>query len=205
MKLLISNIKKEKLKFKNNAYENILSKSELERVRKFSSQKRKNEFILGRILLRTYLSEKLRKEEKDININVAKNGAILILETLNNKQIFASISHSNDYVVVAIDYFPIGIDIELKKDRKNFLRLSETAFNDKSLIFKIKNQTDNNKIKDLFYNAWTKKEALYKLESTIKNYKNDFSSSYKIKFINKKLINDFSFTISKASPCMKQD
>ena len=47
------------------------------------------------------------------------------------------------------------------------------------------------------------KEALYKLESTLKNYKNDFSSSYKIKFINKKLINDFSFTISKASPCMK--
>ena len=121
MKLLISNIKNEKAILKNSEYENILSKSELERVRKFSSQKRKNEFILGRILLRAYLSKKLRKEEKDININVAKNGAILILETLNNKQLFASISHSNDYVVVAIDYFPLGIDIEFKKERKDFV------------------------------------------------------------------------------------
>ena len=203
MKLLISNIKNEKAILKNSEYENILSKSELERVRKFSSQKRKNEFILGRILLRAYLSKKLRKEEKDININVAKNGAILILETLNNKQLFASISHSNDYVVVAIDYFPLGIDIELKKERKDFFKLSKVAFNDKNLIYKIKDEKDLEKIKDYFYNAWTKKEALYKLESTLKNYKNDFSSSYKIKFINKKLINDFSFTISKASPCMK--
>lgn len=203
MKLLISNIKNEKAILKNSEYENILSTSELERVRKFSSQKRKNEFILGRILLRAYLSKKLRKEEKDININVAKNGAILILETLNNKQLFASISHSNDYVVVAIDYFPLGIDIELKKERKDFFKLSKVAFNDKNLIYKIKDEKDLEKIKDYFYNAWTKKEALYKLESTLKNYKNDFSSSYKIKFINKKLINDFSFTISKASPCMK--
>ncbi|MDD7474010.1 MAG: hypothetical protein SPJ04_04280 [Bdellovibrionota bacterium] len=203
MKLLISNIKNEKAILKNSEYENILSKSELERVRKFSSQKRKNEFILGRILLRAYLSKKLRKEEKDININVAKNGAILILETLNNKQLFASISHSNDYVVVAIDYFPLGIDIEFKKERKDFFKLSKVAFNDKNLIYKIKDEKDLEKIKDYFYNAWTKKEALYKLESTLKNYKNDFSSSYKIKFINKKLINDFSFTISKASPCMK--
>lgn len=203
MKLLISNIKNEKAILKNSEYENILSKPELERVRKFSSQKRKNEFILGRILLRAYLSKKLRKEEKDININVAKNGAILILETLNNKQLFASISHSNDYVVVAIDYFPLGIDIEFKKERKDFFKLSKVAFNDKNLIYKIKDEKDLEKIKDYFYNAWTKKEALYKLESTLKNYKNDFSSSYKIKFINKKLINDFSFTISKASPCMK--
>ena len=203
MKLLISNIKNEKAILKNSEYENILSKSELERVRKFSSQKRKNEFILGRILLRAYLSKKLRKEKKDININVAKNGAILILETLNNKQLFASISHSNDYVVVAIDYFPLGIDIEFKKERKDFFKLSKVAFNDKNLIYKIKDEKDLEKIKDYFYNAWTKKEALYKLESTLKNYKNDFSSSYKIKFINKKLINDFSFTISKASPCMK--
>ena len=45
MKLLISNIKNEKAILKNSEYENILSKSELERVRKFSSQKRKNEFI----------------------------------------------------------------------------------------------------------------------------------------------------------------
>lgn len=203
MKLLISNIKNEKAILKNREYENVLSKSELERVRKFSSQKRKNEFILGRILLRAYLSKKLRKEEKDININVAKNGAILILETLNNKQLFASISHSNDYVVVAIDYFPLGIDIEFKKERKDFFKLSKVAFNDKNLIYKIKDEKNLEKIKDYFYNAWTKKEALYKLESTLKNYKNDFSSSYKIKFINKKLINDFSFTISKASPCMK--
>ena len=203
MKLLISNIKNEKAILKNSEYENILSTSELERVRKFSSQKRKNEFILGRILLRAYLSKKLRKAEKDININVAKNGAILILETLNNKQLFASISHSNDYVVVAIDYFPLGIDIEFKKERKDFFKLSKVAFNDKNLIYKIKDEKDLEKIKDYFYNAWTKKEALYKLESTLKNYKNDFSSSYKIKFINKKLINDFSFTISKASPCMK--
>ena len=182
MKLLISNIKNEKAILKNSEYENILSKSELERVRKFSSQKRKNEFILGRILLRAYLSKKLRKEEK---------------------QLFASISHSNDYVVVAIDYFPLGIDIEFKKERKDFFKLSKVAFNDKNLIYKIKDEKDLEKIKDYFYNAWTKKEALYKLESTLKNYKNDFSSSYKIKFINKKLINDFSFTISKASPCMK--
>ena len=203
MKLLISNIKEEKQNLTIKNYEKLLSHDELLRIDKFSSQKRKEEFILGRILLRTYLGKKLKKEGKDINIKVAKNGAILVLESLNNKQVFASISHSNDYVVVAIDYTPIGIDIELKKERKDFLKLSKVAFNDGKLISKIKNENDLEKIKEYFYNAWTKKEALYKLQSILKNYKTDFKTPYKIKFTNKKLITDFSFNIAKLLPCTK--
>ena len=201
MKILFANLKENNIR--NINYLSILSKSELERVKNFSSQKRKEEFILGRILLRTYLGKKLKKEEKNINIKIAKDGAILVLETLNNKQLFASISHSNNVVVVAIDYTPIGVDIEHKKDRKDFLKLSKVAFSDEKLILKIKNENNLEKIKDYFYNAWTKKEALYKLESTLKNYKNDFNTPYKINFTNKKLFNEFSFTIAKISKCTK--
>ena len=54
MKILISNIKEYKQILCDENYKSLLSHTELLRAKNFSSQKRKDEFILGRILLRTY-------------------------------------------------------------------------------------------------------------------------------------------------------
>lgn len=197
MKLLICNIDDKNFNLKSSNYKNVLSNGELLRVAKFSSEKRKKEFIFGRILLRTYLSKKLNKKEKDINIKVAKNGAILLNETYKNRQLFASISHSNTFVVIVVNYSPIGIDIEYKKDRKNFSKLAAFSFDNPQLISKIKNEKDIKKIKNEFYKAWTRKESLFKLESLLENYKNNFSCQYKIKFLEKKLFDDYSLTIAR--------
>lgn len=66
--------------------------------------------------------------------------------------IYFSLSHSNDYVVLAISNNQIGIDIELIKDVKENLKDYTLSVDEKSTI---KNNVD-------FYKLWTSKESLIK-------------------------------------------
>lgn len=73
-------------------------------------------------------------------------------------KIFASISHSGNYVIAVVAKNPVGCDIEEIKQR-DFSRLVEkfTTENEKQLF-----NTSNDKI-TCFYKLWTAKEALFKL------------------------------------------
>ncbi|MGI6681484.1 MAG: 4'-phosphopantetheinyl transferase family protein [Bdellovibrionota bacterium] len=148
------------------------------------------QYIVARGLLRSYLSKKLSKPSSEINISVAKNGAILVHEIYNDSKIFASISHSESKVIVALDNFPLGVDVEYKKERKDFLKLAKYAFNEREEFLKIKNAKTPKMQMELFYKGWTKKEALYKLNSLLENY-NFKLDSQKIKFIEKKLFDNY--------------
>lgn len=76
-----------------------------------------------------------------------------------NSDLFFSISHSNNIIIVCFDEVLCGIDIEFIKER-NFERLSEyydTEFT----------------TKDKFYKFWTHKEAVYKMGED-ENYSRSF-------------------------------
>ncbi len=79
---------------------------------------------------------------------------------IENNPVYFSISHSNNLFCYAISKNPIGIDIELNKERnfKNILKYMNFACPD-------------NLTKEEFYQIWTSYEANYKLGHKIcKNY-----------------------------------
>lgn len=68
-----------------------------------------------------------------------------------------SISHSGDYVIMAVSDFPVGADIELHKD-DDYLRLSKVAFCSEEEKY-ISNSTSK---KEDFFKLWTLKESYMK-------------------------------------------
>ncbi len=67
----------------------------------------------------------LKKHAPTIKINVLKNGAL----SVNGKNPpFLSISHSKDFVCVAISPIPVGVDIEYKDNKKDVVSLANHLF-----------------------------------------------------------------------------
>ncbi len=70
---------------------------------------------------------------------------------------FFNISHSGDYVIIAVSDSEVGCDIETVKDN-DFERLGKIVFheNERNIL---KNTSDK---KEYFYQLWTRKEAFIK-------------------------------------------
>ncbi len=117
--------------------------------KKFSSQQKEKQHLLGR-----YLIDKVAKEFFDIENTE--------LKIINNKPKFKysklefSISHSQNIVLAAFDNNPVGADIEFMKER-NFKEILK-RYNFKNL----------NATKEQFYEFWTQYEAGIKLQGTPK-------------------------------------
>jgi len=117
--------------------------------RKFASPEKEKQHCYGRFLV-----EKVAKEIFGIENTE--------LEIVNKKPRFKfseinfSISHSENIILVAFDENPIGVDIEIMKER-NFKEL-----------FARYNYKGENISKELFYKFWTEYEAGIKLQGTPK-------------------------------------
>lgn len=90
------------------------------------------------------------------------NKAIVIRKTPNGKpyidnlDIEISVSHSDEYIVLAIDKDPIGVDIERIRNR-DYISMAERFYtNEEALLVKDKGIQS-------FYELWTMKEAYCKL------------------------------------------
>ncbi len=175
--------------FNENDFIKILSTEELLKIQNIKNFNRKMQFIIGRITLRKYLSTIFLKTPNDINISIKENGAITINES---PKIYVSLTHSQNLVCAVINDSPIGVDIEYHKDRKDFLKLANFSFS-KEIISSLllKNEEEQ---KQIFYDEWTKKEALFKLKSSI-DEKADLNTSpiFKTSFLSNK---NFSSTIA---------
>lgn len=118
--------------------------------RTFKSQKRLEEFCLGRFLLKYVLKNYYNINTPQITIENNK-------PKLESNKIFFSISHSKDIVLVALFNKNIGVDVEQLKDR-DYARLFE--------YYKIKPKKIN---KISFYKFWTEYEAKIKLQDNAKS------------------------------------
>ena len=134
---------------KISAYDN-LSESDLisYKKREISNEKRLREHCLAYYLLDKILEEKYLIEDRTIDFIGKK-------PVLKNGGKYFSISHSKDYIVLAISDYNCGIDIEYQKERKNYLDIA------KRMNFSCKTI-------DEFYKEWTMFEANYKLGEDIK-------------------------------------
>lgn len=90
------------------AWLQLLSDEERARYEAFPVDKRKREFLLGRVTLRTLLAEQLDEEPASISLHVTEDGAV----ELPAAPYFVSIAHSGDRAVATVSPDRVGVDLE---------------------------------------------------------------------------------------------
>ena len=111
--------------------------------------------------LRTVTGEMLVKKHfgNDSVIDIGKSGKPFLV----NKKGEFSISHSGDYVLVAVSDTPVGADIEIIRNIRSSVINKVCNTYEKEYI----NKGVNEKEKTLrFFEIWTFKEAYFKLQGT---------------------------------------
>ncbi len=115
--------------------------------------------LLGELLMRKILSQKLNLNEKDIVFQKGDNGKPYLL----NQQFYFNISHSGKWVVGAFSDKEVGIDVELIRE-PNY----EVAkrFYSNTELEKLNSIVDKDLKKDYFFDLWTLKESYLKAIGT---------------------------------------
>ncbi|WP_316814878.1 4'-phosphopantetheinyl transferase family protein [Pedobacter nyackensis] len=134
-------------------YKQILSKDELYKASRYFHQKDRETFIVTRYFLRTVLPTfitNLKTSEIQFHYSGNKKPAIDGIEF--------NVSHSGDYVFIAVSPNPIGIDIESIDSKFDYPPMLNELFNIEEQFF-----ITSGKNKPLnFYALWTRKEAILK-------------------------------------------
>ena len=137
----------------------LLTDTEMKQTLSFYRLQDRNRAILSRGLLRYFISQYLKKDNKTIQFRYGSYGKPF----LTNNTLQFNLSHSHDFIAFAfMNSEPVGIDIEYKQPLTDDLV---------SLLASISSTYDINhfqqipKVKrfDIFYYLWTMKEAYGKL------------------------------------------
>lgn len=142
-------------------FNKILSVEEMDRASRFHFDMDQYRYIVTHGILRMILGGVLEIEPRSIIFDVNDYGKPSIQKGQNEKDVFFSISHSKDALLICVcQCFEIGVDVEV--ENREFLpeTISNTFFTDEECNtleqFKGLNQ------KRLFLKYWTRKEAFIK-------------------------------------------
>lgn len=136
----------------------LLNKIEFERYQAFHFEKHKKRFATSRKILRLLLGSYLSIEAKKIKIDTQLRGK----PYLAGDPVYFNMSHSENYLLIGIsDHLNLGVDVEVVKPR-DFLGLAKRSFSEWEYN-QIKSASPGNAI-DFFYQIWSQKEALIKLD-----------------------------------------
>lgn len=155
MRIFLAKIDEEKW---NKKAEDLLSAVEKERLAKTTSIKAKSRFIAGRFLIKTKFAEILNCSPQEIILKISKSGRLELESPAANLSF--NISHSHQLIVLAVSESKVGVDIEFQKKR-NFLEIAEEFFTPEEFAF-FKKISDENERQKLFYQIWTRTEAVLK-------------------------------------------
>jgi 4'-phosphopantetheinyl transferase len=175
----------------------LLTDPEKEFAGRFRFEGDRNRFIVGRQSLRLLLSKYLSVRPMDISIR-SENGHKPFVSNPSCK-IHFNISHSGDWVLIAVAIEELGIDVEKINPGFDFKELLQEHFNEPEQLY-ISKAADP---VSAFYYLWTRKEALAKAWGTglqenliMANALDEYSTSDS----NKKLWNLKSFHVSNFYP-----
>lgn len=136
-----------------DAWLQLLPGDERARYDAFPVDKRKREFLLGRIALRTLLSEQLDEDPAAIPLHVTDDGAV----ELPSAPYFVSIAHSGDQAVAAVSPDRVGVDLEHIRSVESGVIDFVLASDEKELLDTLPMARDR-----AFILCWTLKEATLK-------------------------------------------
>ena len=131
-----------------------LSHSELSRLGQIKTNSRKHIYLASRQLIRQALSQHF---DQPIQYWQLAERANLPPEIINlPSEMKISLSHSNDWVMLALADVSVGVDIE-KKQQRDWLNTAK-LFMSAEEFYDFQQHSNPNK----FYTSWTMKEAYFK-------------------------------------------
>jgi 4'-phosphopantetheinyl transferase len=124
----------------------------------FKREKDRQRYIIGKAALRILLGNYLNINPTAVKFIPGENDKPALGEGC---PIDFNISHSEDYMLIAIANTPVGIDIEYYNTRYQINDMMHFVFSEGEILF-IKNNADSY---SAFYQLWTRKEAFLKAVS----------------------------------------
>lgn len=126
------------------------------KIERFKRMEDEQRSLLGEALSRIIISKKSGINIKDLAITKSDNGKP---ELQNIQDLYFNISHSGDWVVLAIAKAPVGIDVE--KIKTPVYRIAERYFSKGEL--NSLNQLSEPSKQAYFFDLWTLKESYLKM------------------------------------------
>lgn len=140
-----------------NLFYNNIYKYKKNKIDKKINKNDKKASIIAEIILMELLKENYNIDYKNLNFKINKYGKPYI----KNKQIYFNISHSKEFVAVALSKNKIGIDIE--KIRKTNIKTINKFASKSEIEYILKN---NKNIEKKLFKIYTLKEAYFKMKGT---------------------------------------
>jgi len=134
----------------------ILRKDEIERANRYVQIKDSNRFIISRGVLRHILGQYLSRPPASIELVEGINKKPNILKPADTG-LYYNVSHSGDWILIAVANSEIGVDIEFVNPVFDFNEVMPDIFSPDEVSFvREANSTAR------FFMLWTRKEALAK-------------------------------------------
>ncbi len=140
------------------ADETLLDPRELQRSLNMAPQRRE-EFTIGRTILRRELAQYLRLQPEAISISIDSTGKPSL--TPPRKQLHFSIAHSCNQLMIAFARSPVGLDLETPRPVKNCLKIAQRLFQPEE-IRRLESIAEDQQ-QQYFYQLWTAYEAAQKM------------------------------------------
>ncbi len=135
----------------------ILEAAEIERFLKYKTETDRQTRIICRAVLRTLLGRYLTIDPKKIQFKLDHQKKPN-LKSIDDENLHFNVSHSGDWILIAVSENPVGIDLEKINASFIYQNLLDFSFNaDEQNDIQTSNFSHYN-----FYRLWTRKEALLK-------------------------------------------
>ena len=134
----------------------LLNNDERERANRYYQVKDRNRFLISRGALRTILSKYLNVAPSSITFGVSPNKKPIIHDT-GKVKLHYNVSHSGDWILIAVSDSDIGADVEFIKPSFQFQEILTDYFSQDEVDF-INHQSSLER----FFLLWTRKEAFVK-------------------------------------------
>lgn len=135
-----------------------LSADELSRASRFRFEKDQRRFIGARGILRQILGAYLQKPPHSLQFHYSNNGKPVLA---TNDTLQFNLSHSDNMVLYAITHNRnIGIDLERIREDIEIEQIASRFFSEAEIVSM--QQLTESKRNELFFQYWTRKEALIK-------------------------------------------
>ncbi len=138
-----------------NGSSSLFTSAEIDVLNRFRSEKRRKEWVTGRVAAKEAASEFLRRTPSEpIEILMGNNGEPLVQEP-----IFISITHSNGIALALVSEAPVGVDLEKVEERPDSFLDFYFSEKEKDFISEKDHLATDEQITAL----WTAKEAVSKV------------------------------------------
>lgn len=141
-----------------------LGQDEAARLQAMTSPARRRSFLTGHWQARVLAAEWLQVETPRIHLRRHDDGRPLVVVDGAPSSLSLSLSHSGDWLAVALATLPVGIDVELPRRRRDLHALARFTFSPEEVARL--DGLDDAAYGTAFHRLWTLKEARGKRSGT---------------------------------------